>query len=151
MKYRVLLIAIILASCGNGNNRETSNKTEQSPQAKNTDVQPNNIVKGRYQCYRLSSAGDEVTSDLYILPGNKYQVDNATGTFSYDEKSKRIIWESGPLHQPSQDWQGIFTKKGDATGKGGHAVNSLIEIVRKADADAGNSKVLERCACAETE
>jgi len=75
MKYRVLLIAIILASCGNGNNRETSNKTEQSPQAKNTDVQPNNIVKGRYQCYRLSSAGDEVTSDLYILPGNKYQVD----------------------------------------------------------------------------
>lgn len=150
MKYKLLLAAIIFASCGNNKNASVAN--ESSSQVKNVNPQKSNeIVKGRYQCYRLSSAGDEVASDLYILSDNEYKVDNSEGTYSFDENSKKIEWQTGPFHQPTQEWMGIFTKKGQPTGKGGHAVNSLIEVVRKADVEAGNSRVLLRCDCAEKE
>jgi hypothetical protein len=143
-----MIIAFTLSACNSEDSAITALKEDKKIEAQQKS---NSIVKGRYQCWRLSTAGNEVASDLHIVSNNEYKVDNAEGRYSYDEETKRIEWIDGPLHQPAGKWVGVFTHKGAATGKGGHAVNSIIEIRRKADVDAGNMQTLQQCDCTENE
>ena len=105
---------------------------------------------GRYVCYRLSSYGDEVIGDLFIDDADTYRSLDAEGTYRYSESDKLIEWEAGPLHQPSEDWVGVFTPEGAAVGQdGGRADDHRIEIRRRADVQAGNMAAMQRCHFAE--
>jgi hypothetical protein len=145
--FTLLILSVLISSC---NSSDISAETRTEKRTRELSKE-NPVIKGRYQCWRLSSAGDEVASDIFILPNDKYQVDGVVGSYSYDLKTGSLQWLDGPFHQPSESWVGFFTAKGSATAKGGHTLGSMIEIKRQSDVDAGNEKVLIQCNCAEKE
>ena len=101
----------------------------------------------RYICYRLLSTGpNEVTGDLYILPGNKYKIGTGTGSYTYSSKTRHLNFQSGPFKQ-SENWVGVYTAKGEPIPGGGAMAQNTIEIRRKSDMDAGNMRVMQQCSC----
>ena len=142
-----MAILFITTSCNSANDTAPT----QSVKKEEVKGEGNSLVKGRYQCWRLSTAGNEIASDLHILSDTKYKIDDLTGNYSYDPGTGIIQWLDGPLHQSTENWVGVFTRKGTSTGKGGRVVNSIIEIRRKADMDAGNLRTLQQCDCAKKE
>jgi len=116
---------------------------------KSVPAKQNNVlpVVERYICYRLLSTGaNEVLGDLFILPGNKYKIGGATGSYNYSSKTRQLIFQSGPFKQ-TENWIGIYTAKGEPTSSGGEMAQNTIEIRRKSDITAGNMRVLQQCDC----
>lgn len=104
-------------------------------------------ITARYQCYRLSSSGDEVAEDIFILNRTHYKTMNKVGTYSYNAKTRHLTFTSGPLHLASDKWVGVYTGKGEPTGNGGTTLSAMIEIRRLSDIATGNKKVLQQCNC----
>ena len=101
---------------------------------------------GRYVCYRLSSYGDEIAGDLHVDDADTYRSLDAEGSYRYSPSDRIVEWDSGPLHQPAEDWVGVFTAQGSSVGTdGGRADDHRIEIRRRADVTAGNMSVMQRC------
>lgn len=103
------------------------------------------LPTGRYQCWRLGSMGDEVAGDLHVDDADSYRSLDAEGRYRFGGADGLIEWESGPLHQPSDGWVGVFTPAGTALPSGGRTRDDQIEIRRRADVQAGNAAAIQRC------
>jgi len=142
----LFIAAAFLPACNNDNPSETREEKRAKELSKK-----NPVIKGRYQCWRILTSGDQVASDLFILSDDLYQVDDVLGHYAYAQENGSMKWIDGPLHQPTENWIGFFTAKGSKTSGGGQTLESMIQVKRQADIDKNNKNVLLQCNCAERE
>jgi hypothetical protein len=137
-------LLVILAGCNSDAPLQNINRAERIAEEKRKQ---NPVQKGRYECWELSSSGDKVTSPLYILSDEIYQFGETTGKYTFDQQLKIISFTKGPLHQVSDPLIGTYTPQGTPTQGGGKTLETMIEIRRRADIDAGDKRVIMQCNC----
>lgn len=144
--FGLMILSVVLAACNADGAVSEKTKAEKvaEEKSKRTPVQ-----KGRYQCWRLSSAGDEVASPLYILSDELYQVDEATGKYRFNPQENTIQFIDGPFRQDADPWIGFYTPQGTTTSGGGKTLETMIEVRKKSDVDEGNKRVILQCNCGE--
>lgn len=142
----ILNFALLLALVGCGSNELSPTRSRAERIAEEKSKQ-NPVQKGRYDCWELSPSGDKVTSPLYILSDEIYQFGETTGKYTFDPDARTIAFVKGPLYQAGNPLMATYTPQGTPTAGGSKTLETMIEIRRQADVDAGDKRVLMQCNC----
>jgi len=105
----------------------------------------NHIQKGRYQCWRFDGGDSTAALPLYILSDEMYQLEDATGSYAFDQSANSISFLDGPLHQK---WTGNYLPVYTDLDENAVPKEIIIEMKPSAANDSAKKGIL-RCKCSQ--
>ncbi|HUC80223.1 MAG TPA: hypothetical protein VMR70_04870 [Flavisolibacter sp.] len=148
MQLKCIFAVCFALVCFSGcQERQPLSKSDRATRIAEEKSKQNPVQKGRYDCWELSPDGDKVTSPLYILSDEVYQFGEATGRYGFNHSGNTLVFTQGPLYQSGNPLVGTYTPQGTPTPAGGKTLETMIQIRRQADIDAGDTRVIMQCNC----